>query len=255
MMDFQGKIVLVTGAAVGIGRETACAFAREGAYVIVNYSKSEAEALETLEQIRRLGGDGMTCQADVSNEDAVRRMFADCGQRLGGIDILVNNAGATIFIPFKDLDAATDEVWTRLYDINVKSVFFCSREASKWMQDRQNPCIVNLASQSGLRPMGSSMPYSVAKAAVVHLSQCLAVTLAPKIRVNCVAPGYVDQTRWNESRENFDPEQAKAETSKSIPLGRVAVPSDIADAILFLARENSYCNGVILPLDGGRVLV
>ena len=247
-MAFADKIILITGAAVGIGRETTCSFAREKAFTIINYSKSEAEAQETLAQVRKLGGSGIIYQADVSNEDDVRRMFEDCGQRFGGIDVLVNNAGVTSFIPFSDLEAANDAVWSRLYDINVKGAFFCSREAAKWMKSRSAPCIVNLSSQSGLRPMGSSIPYSVSKAAVIQLTECLAVTLAPHIRVNCVAPGFVEQTRWNETRPNYEPEKYKADASKTIPLGRVATPADIAAAILFLAQENSYCTGVTLPV-------
>ncbi|NLC85012.1 MAG: SDR family NAD(P)-dependent oxidoreductase, partial [Ruminococcaceae bacterium] len=137
-MSFKDKIVLITGAAVGIGRETALAFARREAYVIVNYSKSAAEAQETLNQVKELGGDGILYQADVADEAAVAKMFADCGQRFGGIDILINNAGVTQFIPFPDLEAATGDVWSKLYDINVKGTFFCSREAAKWMESRQS---------------------------------------------------------------------------------------------------------------------
>lgn len=254
-MSFENKVILITGAAVGIGREAALAFAREKAFVIINYSKSEAEAKETLEQVKGLGGDGIIYKADVSKEDDVRRMFAACGPIFGGIDVLVNNAGITSFIPFKDLESATDAVWTKLYDVNVKGTFFCSREAAKWMKSRKAPCIVNISSQSGMRPMGSSIPYSVSKAAVIHLTECLAVTLAPDIRVNCVAPGYVDLTRWNEGREGFSRDKSRADASKAIPIGRVAVPADIVSAILFLAAESNYCNGVILPVDGGRVLM
>lgn len=254
-MSFKDKVILITGAAVGIGRETALEFAREKAFIIINYSKSETEARETLDQVKQQGGDGIIYKTDVSREDDVRRMFEECGQLFGGIDILINNAGVTAFIPFSDLESANDAVWTSIYDINVKGAFFCSREAAKWMKSRKAPCIVNLSSQSGIRPMGSSIPYSVSKAAVIHLTECMAVALAPNIRVNCVAPGYVDMTRWNDGREGFSPEKARAEVCGIIPLGRVAVPSDIASAILFLASENNYCNGVTLPVDGGRILV
>ncbi len=254
-MSFKDKIVLITGAAVGIGRATALAFARQEAFIIVNYSKSADDAQETLNQVNELGGDGILFQADVSDEAEVCRMFEDCGQRFGGIDILINNAGVTSFIPFPDLDAATGDIWSKLYDINVKGTFFCSREAAKWMKSRKNPCIVNVASQSGMRPLGSSIPYSVSKAAQIHLTKCLAVTLAPEIRVNCVAPGYVDNTRWNAGRENFSAEESAAAASKGIPLNRVAEPDDIAEAILFLCQPGSFCHGVVLPVDGGRVLV
>ena len=253
-MKFIQKTVLITGAAVGIGRETALAFAREGATVIINYSKSEAESNETLRQVKELGGDGIVYQADVSNEEAVRRMFAECAQRFGQIDILVNNAGITAFIPFADLEAVTDAVWSRLLDTNVKGTFFCSREAAKWMKPDRRPVIINISSQAGLRPLGSSMPYSVSKAAVIHLTECLAMTLAPTIRVNCVAPGPVDNTRWNQNKADFDHEKYVANAQKAVPLGRVGEPADIAAAILFLSEESNFCTGVTLPVDGGNFL-
>ncbi len=253
-MKFKDKVVLITGAAVGIGREAALAFAREGATVVINYSKSVDEANETLRQVKELGGEGIVAQADVANETAVRQMFEDCAKRYGHIDILVNNAGVTAFIPFSDLEAVTDSVWSRLLDTNVKGTFFCSREAAKWMKPDRKPAIINISSQAGIRPIGSSMPYSVSKAAVIHMNECLALTLAPQIRVNCVAPGPVDNTRWNKAKADFDHEKYVANAQKSVPLGRVGEPADIAAAILFLAEENNFCTGVTLSVDGGNFL-
>lgn len=254
-MEFHDKIVLVTGAAVGIGRETASAFAAEGATVIVNYSRSEQEALETCRVIRESGGRAYPIQADVSQEDDVLRMMREIESRFGHLDILVNNAGITDFIPFPDLDKANAEVWDRLYNVNVKGVFFCCREAAKLMSGRNGANIVNLSSQAGMRAMGSSIPYSVSKAAVIHLTQCLAVALAPGIRVNCVSPGVIENTRWNAGRKDFSPEENRRENSAHIPLRRLGQPKDVAEAILFLAGKGDYCNGTILPVDGGRIIV
>ena len=248
-MGFENRVVLITGAAVGIGRETACAFAREKAFVIVNYSKSEAEAAETLTQVRALGGDGMLARADVSSEADVKRMFETVGPIRGGIDILVNNAGVTNFIPFKDLEAANDAVWTRLYDVNVKGAFFCSREAAKWMKSRKSPCIINFSSQSGMRPMGSSIPYSVAKAAVIQLTECLAVTLAPDIRVNCIAPGLV---KTDFAKALWDNPEYLDKRLQSAPLRRIGEPDDIGGiAVMLAGKAGAFITGQTIIADAG----
>lgn len=253
-MRFKDKIVLVTGAGVGIGKETAVAFAKEGATVFVNYSRSSSEAEQTCAEITTFGGKAYPVCANVADEESVRKMFKEIEQKCGGLDILVNNAGITDFIPFSNLDAATAEVWDRLYKVNVEGTFFCAREASKLMKGRMGAAIINLSSQAGMRAFGSAIPYSVSKAGVIHLTECLAVTLAPDIRVNCVSPGAVENTRWNARRSDFDPEKNRIENGAKIPLKRLAQPDDIAKAILFLADEEGYYTGVTLPVDGGRIL-
>ena len=254
-MRFENKVALVTGAAVGIGRETAIALAGEGAAVFVNYSNSADDAAQTCEEIRQLGGSAFPIRADVADEASVREMFSAIFERCAGLDILVNNAGITEFIPFADLDDATADIWDRLYRVNVEGAFFCAREAAKLMKGRAGASIINLSSQAGIRPFGSAIPYSVSKAGVIHLTECLAVTLAPDIRVNCVSPGAVENTRWNARRADFSPEKNRMENSRSIPLKRLGQPQDIVKAILFLADADTYCTGVNLPVDGGRILV
>jgi 3-oxoacyl-[acyl-carrier protein] reductase len=244
--------VLVTGASVGIGRQTAVAFAKRGALVAINYRQAVEDAKETLRLVEQAGGKGILLQADVSDEAQAAKLVADAAEAMEGLDVLVNNAGVTKFIPFTDLDSATEDVWTSLYKTNVESMFFCCRAAAKVMQKQeQGGAIVNLASVSGLLPTGSSIPYSVTKAAIVHLTKCLARTLSPKIRVNAVAPGIIVNTRWNAGNPNYDP-SANTARAQGVPLKRLGEPEDIAEAIVFLASDAaSYITGSILPVEGG----
>jgi 3-oxoacyl-[acyl-carrier protein] reductase len=252
---FMKRAVIVTGASVGIGRATAKAFGREGDYIIVGYVNDKAGAELTRRSIMDSGGKAEIFKADVSREEETKALVNFCVATYGCLDILINNAGITEFIPFSDLDSATAEVWDKLYRTNVEGAFFCSREAAKVMKQHNGGSIVLLASRAGLGPVGSSLPYSVSKAAVIHLTKCLAVTLGPEIRVNCISPGAIDNTRWNKACPNYDHEQYLVNSSKAAKLGRVGQPDDIANAIVFITSEKaSYCTGSVLTVDGGSSL-
>jgi 3-oxoacyl-[acyl-carrier protein] reductase len=253
-MRLSGKVAIVTGAAVGIGRAIAVAYGREGARVVVNYSRSEAEAQETASQVRAAGGEALPIRADVSADAAVRAMVAQTLEQWGGVDVLVNNAGITAHIPFSDLEALTDEVWDRLYAVNVKGAFFCARAVSEPMRRRGSGRIINLGSVAGQRPFGSSMAYAVSKAALIHLTRCLAKTLGPEIRVNVIVPGYIDETRWNAGRPAFDPAAARRAGAESAVLKRPGRPDDVAEAAVYLATGADFLTGVELNVDGGRQL-
>jgi 3-oxoacyl-[acyl-carrier protein] reductase len=252
MGQLDGKVALVTGAAVGIGRAIAVAYAREGATVVVNYSKSGKEAEETAQLVKRAGGDALLIQADVSQDGQARAMVAKVLEKLGRIDILVNNAGITSFVDFADLEGLTDEVWDRLYQVNVKGTFFCCRAVVAPMKKQGHGRIINLASVAGLWPQGSSIAYCCSKAAVIQLSKCLAKTLGPQVQVNVIAPGFIAETRWNVGRPNLDATVAKA--GQMAPLKRVGTPEDIADAALFLATRGDFMTGDVMVVDGGRLL-
>jgi 3-oxoacyl-[acyl-carrier protein] reductase len=252
MGQLDGKVALVTGAAVGIGRAIAVAYAREGATVVVNYSKSGKEAEETAQLVKRAGGDALLIQADVSQDGQARAMVAKVLEKLGRIDILVNNAGITSFVDFADLEGLTDEVWDRLYQVNVKGTFFCCRAVVAPMKKQGHGRIINLASVAGLWPQGSSIAYCCSKAAVIQLSKCLAKTLGPQVQVNVIAPGFIAETRWNVGRPNLDATVAKA--GQMAPLKRVGTPEDIADAALFLATRGDFVTGDVMVVDGGRLL-
>lgn len=252
MGQLEGKVALVTGAAVGIGRAIAVTYGREGAKVVVNYSKSRKEAEETADQVKRAGGEALLIQADVAQDSEVRSMVAQTLEKFGRIDILVNNAGITAFVDFPDLDGLTDEVWDRLYRVNVKGTFFCCRAVVGPMKKQGRGRIINLASVAGLWPQGSSIAYCCSKAAVIQLSKCLAKTVGPEVQVNVIAPGFIAETRWNVGRPNLDATIAKA--GQIAPLKRVGTPEDIADAALFLATRGDFVTGDVMVVDGGRLL-
>ncbi|MCC8191165.1 MAG: SDR family oxidoreductase [Planctomycetes bacterium] len=252
-MDFTGKAVIVTGASIGMGRETAVQFAARGAKVVVNYARAEDQAQETLATIQQAGGTAVLCQGDVSREEDAARIVATAVDAFGRLDVLVNNAGTTAFIPFTDLDAATPEVWTRLYATNVMGAFFCARAAASAMRKTGGGVIINNASVSGHRPQGSSIPYCSSKAALLHLTRCLAVALGPDIRVCSVSPGYIEDTRWNRDRPGHDPAAAHQTAVELSLLKRVGASADVAGAILYLASDAAgFVTGIDVLVDGGR---
>jgi 3-oxoacyl-[acyl-carrier protein] reductase len=250
MAQLDGKVAVVTGAAVGMGREIAVTYGREGARVVVNYSRSQREAEETADLVRGAGGEPIVVQADVSRDDQVRAMVRQTLERFGRLDVLVNNAGITRRVPFPDLEALTDEVWDRLYDVNVKGAFYCARAAAEPMRRQGQGRIVNVASVAGIRPTGSSIAYCASKAALIQVSHCLAKTLAPEVRVNVIAPGFIDDTRWNEGVPDRDALRDSAVAGT--PLRRPGYPADVAEAALFLAAGADFMTGAVLVVDGGR---
>ena len=246
------KRAVITGASVGIGRAIAIAFAKKGWEMVINYRSAEDEAAATLKLVEEAGGKGHLVRADVSDDAETKRLMSESAALMGGIDVLVNNAGVTRFIPFGDLDAVTAEDWDFLYKTNVESMFFTSRAAAKVMdKNSEGGSIINLASVSGMLPRGSSIPYAVSKAAIIHLTKILAQVLSPKIRVNSVSPGVIANTRWNADNPNFNPENYQAGAA-NVPLGRLGRPEDIAEAVLFLASDAScYITGANVPVEGG----
>lgn len=190
-MELSGKKALVTGGGTGIGRAVSLALAERGAAVAVNYSRSVQEAEETVHMIRSKGGQARAIQADVSREQEVLAMVDTLAGAWGGIDVLVNNASVTRHIAMEDLDSVTDDAWEELFHINVRGMFYCARAVAPWMKRQRQGAIVNVGSIAGITGKGSSLPYAVSKAAVHGLTRSLAQSLAPHIRVNCVAPGAV----------------------------------------------------------------
>lgn len=241
------KAALVTGSATGAGRAIALRFARRGFAVAVNYSRSEAEANETLAQVRSLGVPAILCKATVADDAQVRTMVERCRVELGGLDVLVNNAGMTHFIPHADLDAVTDAVWDEIFQVNLKGAFYAGRAAMPLLKERKG-CIVNISSVAGLQGHGSSIPYSASKAAMNCMTQSLARAFAPDVRVNAVAPGPI-LTRWLEGREEHV-EKAISQT----PMRRAATPDDVADVVEFLALGTRLMTGQVLVVDGGRTM-
>lgn len=246
-MEIKDKSVLVTGGGTGIGRAASIALAGMGARVAVNYSRSIAEAEETVELIRRGGGRAIAIRADVSKDKEVREMVHTMAQHFGTVDLLVNNASITRHIPFDDLEGVTEEAWNDLYDVNVKGMFYCARAVSPYMKASKQGAIVNVGSIAGLTGLGSSLPYAVSKAAVHGLTKSLARALAPEIRVCSVVPGAV-ATRWWEGRE-----EAMHLLAGQILLQRISTPEDIASLICSVLQQESM-TGQMITVDGGQSL-
>jgi 3-oxoacyl-[acyl-carrier protein] reductase len=246
-MSNAHKVAVVTGSATGIGRAVALRLAGQGFGIAVNYSRSQAEAEETLAEVRKYGVRGLLCQANVGREAEVKAMFEQVGGELGGVDVLVNNAGTTRFIDHKDLDSLTEAVWDEILDVNVKGTYFCSRAAIPLMQPRGG-AIVNVTSVAGLSGVGSSIAYAASKGAINTMTKSFARAFAPAIRVNAVAPGPV-LTRW--LAPHMDHVQKQMHLT---PMLRAATPADIADTIVFLCTGTTLMTGQVVVVDGGRTM-
>ncbi len=246
MTDLTDKVALITGGGTGIGRATALLLAREGAHVAVNFSRSEADAERTVEDIVAAGRRGCAIRADVAVEKDVSAMVGEAVDRLGRLDILVNNAATTQMVPLTDLEGMTSDLWDKIMAVNVKGTFYCCREALAELR-KQGGCIVNVSSIAGITGQGSSIAYSASKAAVINMTKALAISQAPEVRVNAVAPGVVE-TRWIKGWEQFtDPHRERT------PLQRHATPEDVATTIYGLVI-NPFVTGQTIVVDGGRTL-
>jgi 3-oxoacyl-[acyl-carrier protein] reductase len=248
-MDLNGKVAIVTGGGTGIGRAISRALAAGGARVVVNYSRSEAEAAETVAEIESAGGRAAALRADVSVAAEVHGLVERTVAELGRLDVLVNNAGFTRFVPMRDLDAMLEEDWDRIFDVNVKGTWLCARAAAEPMRRAGAGAIVNISSVAGVRVSGSSMAYAVSKAAIIHLTKCLAVALSPEIRVNSVAPGLV-LTRWG---KNFSEERIR-QSIETVPLHRTVEPEEVATAVVETVR-NDAMTGQTIAVDAGSLLI
>lgn len=252
-MQLLGKTAIVTGSAVGVGRATLLELAKRGANVVVNYSRSEEEAKETLAQAQALGAKALLVQADVSDDAQVRSMVERTVKEFGGLHVLVNNAATTHFVQFADLEGMKAEYWDRILDVNLKGPFFCSRAAAPHLKAAGEGAIVNIASVAGIRSIGSSIAYAASKAGLLNLTVSLARVLAPEVRVNSVAPGFIE-TRW--LREGLGPiyEPAKRATAEQTPLRRVATPEDVAQVVLGLIEGADFVTGQNVVVDGGNII-
>lgn len=248
-LDVRDRVALVTGGGTGIGFEISSRLAQRGARLAITYSQSRDEAEAAAEQLRALGTECLVRRTDVSRAQAADELVTAVVERFGRLDVVVNSAGTTRFVPFTDLAAITEQVWDDILDVNLKGAFFVSRAAGLWMRDRgAGGAIVNVASIAGLRPSGSSLPYSVSKAGLIHATRGLALALAPSVRVNAVAPGLV-LTRWWTRRPAEEVERIVANTA----FKRALDAGEVADAALLLITNESI-SGQTLAVDLANVM-
>ena len=245
--DLRGKTALVTGAASGIGLSTARLLAQNGARVALNHLPGDERGAEALAALKAEGLDVIAAEGNAATTGEAEAMTSSAIDSLGGLDILINNAGITKTvepIPFPDLDAMTDEFWTSILDTNLVGPFRVSRAAAPALKASKG-AIVNTCSVAGLGRRGSSMAYAASKAGIINLTKGLARALAPDVRVNGVAPGFVETpitASWPDSRRDM--------TRERTILGRTAEPWEIAEVMLFLSVV-SYVNGEVIAVDGG----
>ncbi|MFD6437088.1 SDR family NAD(P)-dependent oxidoreductase [Streptomyces venezuelae] len=243
----ERRVALVTGSSSGIGAAVARRLAAAGVRVVVNSARS----VEAGEKLATELPDAVYVQASVADEADAARLVRTAVDTYGRLDILVNCAGTTRFIDHDDLAAASPDVWRELYDVNVIGVWQTITAAVPHLRESGVGTVVNISSQAGVRPSGSSIPYAVSKAAVNHMTKLLAKTLGPAVRVNAVAPGMID-TPWFDGVEGI--EASMEAVAQRLPLGRVGRPEDIAEAVVDLANS-SYITGEVLLVDGGGHLL
>jgi 3-oxoacyl-[acyl-carrier protein] reductase len=249
-MPSDKPVALVTGAATGIGRAAAIALAKNGYDVVVNYSRSEDAARFTAQQAEAAGARTLLYRCDVSDDPAVRAMVAATEKEFGRLDALLNNAGTTVDVEPKNLDAMTVEGWNRVFAVNVLGLFLVTRAAVPLLKKSPNGSIVNTCSIAGLRPSAQPLPYAASKAAVANLTKTLANALGPEIRVNAVAPGWIEGD-WMKRTLGENYEGLMARRARYTPLKRCCTEEDVADSMLSLILRNRFVTGEILIVDGG----
>ena len=247
MQSLSGKIALVTGGAGGIGSAICRQLAEAGASVVITYNSNAEKAQQLLETL--LGNDHATVHAPVTNPDRLAALTGFLTDTYGRLDILVNNAGVTTPVPHDDLDGLTDEWIDRVFQTNWRGAFAMIRACKPLLMKGDGSLVVNISSVAGQTGIGSNVAYCASKAAMDSMTRSLARALAPAIRVVSVAPGWV----MGDYAQQFDPAYIQAQTDLT-PMGRLATPDDVANAVLALATTLTFTTGSIIPVDGGRPL-
>lgn len=254
MGAFTGKVIVVTGGALGIGRATAREFAREGARVTIA-DVNEAAGQAALRQIAEAPGQGLFVRADVSQSADCRRVVAETVAAFGGVDVLFNNVGIQPAESYCTADELPEELWDRIIDVNLKSYFLMAKYTIPEFRKRGGGVIVNTASVQGLQSMKGVSAYAASKGGVLSLTRQLAVEYArEKIRVLAVCPGTIDteMVRASAEREGGDLEETLRRYGEGHPIGRIGTGQDIANAVLFLASDKaSFMTGEYVCVDGG----
>lgn len=242
----MNKVVIVTGASKGIGREIAKQLAKKGYTIIANYNKSDKEILELKEELKKENINIEIFKADVSKREEAKKLVDYTMSKFGKIDILINNAGIS---QFKEFTQITDDDWSNMINVNLNSVFYMTQEVCKNMIHNKSGCIINISSIWGLVGSSCEVHYSVSKAGIDAMTKSLAKELGPSnIRVNSIAPGIIN-TDMNKNLNEEEINQIKEE----IPLEKIGKPIDIEKCIEWLIKDE-YTTGQIISINGGWVI-
>ena len=250
MSDEKRPVALVTGSATGVGRACVLQFANLGFDVVVNYSRSETEARETVAAAESVGAQVLLVCCDVSDDERVGAMIDEIERTFGRLDVVVNNAATTEFIEHANLEGLTEAMWDRMLAVNLKGPFFVVRAAAKLLRADGGGAVVNVSSVAGITGNGSSVGYCATKGGLNTMTKSLARALGPEIRVNAVCPGPIE-SRWI---RQGNPDWSIEAMVADYPLPKPSQPSDIADAVLFFATGTSMATGQLLSVDGGQTL-
>lgn len=251
MIELDGAVVIVTGSARGVGAATAELLAERGANVVINHTKSQAQAERVAEACKAAGGDALICQANVADDADCRRMADVAFSKWGRIDGLVNNAGATKFCAHGDLDGLDAADFQRVIGVNTVGPFQMIRAVAPHMKARGRGAVVNISSVAGTQAVGSSLAYIASKGGLNAMSIALARALGPEIKVNTVCPGFIegDWLREGMGAERYD--ATKAHLEKATPLQSVNKPADVARTIVWLLSDAPNITGEIITIDAG----
>lgn len=249
------KLAFVTGAASGIGQGIAVALAHAGYDVAINYSRNDEGAAQTAARIAEAGARTLTIKADVSDEAQVVDMIATLESQFGDrLDLLVNNAGTTISTPPNKFDQVDVTEFDRVFAVNVRGTFLVTKHAVRLLRAADRADVINTASIVGLRPGPQPLPYSASKAAIVSMTQTLAGALGPNIRVNALAPGWLEG-EWMEGALGSNYERLMERRAKATPLGRCATVDDVAETAVSIATGMRFMSGQVFVIDGGFAAV
>ena len=239
-MDLRGRIAIVTGAGRRVGRAIAVGLGGRGMRVAVHYHASASGADETVREIETAGGEGTNFQANLATGDAPARLVSEVVDRLGGLDVLVNSAGIMLRTPIGEVSQGQ---WDEMFAVNLRAPFFAAQAAASHLAQRDG-AIVNIADLAAFETWPAYVPHGISKAGVVQMTRALARSLAPRVRVNAVAPGAVLLPEgWSEG--------AAERLADTTPLGRIGSPADVVGAVLYLL-EADYVTGETIIVDGGR---
>ena len=249
-MPTAQRVAIVTGSSKGIGAAIALRLLDSGYKTVLNYAVNQEQAAATLAKFREIDPDTLLVKADVGSPGDASALIHQAVRAFGRLDVLVNNAAVVIDGPALDM---TEDAWDRVMNVNLKGAFLCSQHAARQMiQQDSGGVILNIGASTGIRGRRNGVNTCASKAALMMMTQCLALELAPKVRVNTIIPGLV-VTEETELRFGLDDPTVRRNRTELVPLKRLGQPDDVADAVmLMLADEARFITGQKLIVDGGQ---